>query len=1163
MSALPAHPEAAAPAADPIPTPASRWTAAVASAAAVVFSACVPASIAGEQLAWGVVLLALLGLTLQRRPGLARSPVDGPLVLHAATVILSLVFTSVRGYSAIEAFDFWRLLAVVAVTSAFVRDRAAARRGLVALLGVTGAVSVYAIVQRFTGVDLLRHGTAVVLPRSGVTPGRYRVSGLFNAYSTLSMVWVTTLAFFAAAAVELVRGGWRRTLVAAAAAPALVALAFTEVRAAWIGLLAGLAAAALARSRRAFALAVAWGAVVLTVLVLAMPAVRAKAATTFHLDYSHNRDRVFMWAHSLEMAGDAPATGVGNGHYVAATGWYFDRWDAAFPMRTHAHNTVIHWWATTGALGLAAFLWLFVAFFMATVPAYRRARAAGDRLGAALGFGAIAAVAGILATGVGQTPWFDGEVFYGLVFAFAAGLAVVAWTREAPLPRPTLAGVAGVAVPAGLGILVGFTQGRWDPSLGAGGFFTGAGSSIRVGALFALAGAGFFVGIFPSLRRRLRADGFTWSLLLAAVTALGAWILVARVLAPAAGVPQAAGPWIPASALTILAVALAFRVLFLSPFGWPGIAGVALVAVAAGAMTHGIEAPPVHLLPWKQSGPVVVGHDDRVPVSALSPQDPRRIAAAAVVSYGAPLSGRRCWATVLGGRSVLTTDRCGSVLLGRVTVGKGTVRCLRAVDRVPGADLAAVRCRAAGPGRDLVDLAGASRAIATRPPKAGQLLWRVTREQVTTCRVRRVDGPVILDDCDGSGPPGAPLVDPASGQVVAVDLGRAKDGRENRAALAARLLAGRDRDHDGIPDGVDDCLRYDPSQLDSDRDGVGDACEPLLGAGRDGDGLVAYAANGATGRFRVRDLVSGPRLGPAAPPFPLENLHLAGLGGGRLGGLRWAGIGAGDLGPSARYALVNAWDGDLFLLDAAGRPGPRFDFGAGSHFVGLAVGRFQGAHRPEAVALARNLDHRVIVMAARGRVLKSVGYLVDPHRRSVPDPRGGRPRRRRPRRAADRPGRQRGAAHDCRLHPETWPPPAPPPLPGPRGRRRHLPGAGRGRRPHGGRGPRRRRSRSPGPGTGRQRGRGPGPQDGGGAPPRGRPVAHLRRRRVPGRLPEARPGRRPAEGHRAAVGPGAPRVVAAVTGRRNSPRIPSAPAAATARAGPRPPRATRSSTRSR
>ncbi len=60
------------------------------------------------------------------------------------------------------------------------------------------------------------------------------------------------------------------------------------------------------------------------------------------------------------------------------------------------------------------------------------------------------------------------------------------------------------------------------------------------------------------------------------------------------------------------------------------------------------------------------------------------------------------------------------------------------------------------------------------------------------------------------------------------------------ALIAASCPAGSDTDSDGIVDGDDNCASVDsPNQIDSDNDGIGDACDD----DDDGDSVANTADN--------------------------------------------------------------------------------------------------------------------------------------------------------------------------------------------------------------------------------------------------------------------------------------------------------------------------------
>lgn len=918
----------------PTPSPLARWGDALVALGALAFGAFVPLGIAGIQIAFGV---AFAGLLLRRAgggTGLRGTPYDGPVVLHVLVALASIALTTVAGDPGPEPWNVWRLVAIPILVTAFA-ERRVARRAAWAVVAAAFVMGPYAVLQSFTGADWLRPGHPIRYA-ANLVAGRYRPTGTLNAYPSFAFVTVVALGFAFALGLEQVRGRGRRLLLAGAALPALAGLAFTQVRAAWAGLLAGLVVAAWLRSRRLVLGVVGASLALGLVLGAVSPAVRAKARTTFDLGYNHNSERVFMWVRAMEAAHAAPALGIGHGTWTPATRRIYDRTDAAFGgPRCHAHNNFLQMWATTGPMGLVAFVWLFVAFFALAIPAYRAARRREDRLAAALALGGVVAATAFLVYSVPQDPWFDGEPFYALVLGLTLAAAAGRWTGtwRPRLPRP--AEVLGVAVPALLGVLVGGSQAFWTPPPGRlTGFVSGPGGAVRLGVLVAVAVMAAFVALSPGLRRALRRDRFAWSLVLAAAVVAAGHALVSLLLAPRTadglrlGLPDHLSLAVPLSALTAILAALVARAAALAPVGWPAAVATATLAVGAGGVVRAAWAPAI-LTPLSRSGPQVAGADDRRPVDPDRPSPVVRIDA---------LGAAPCRAVVLGPRAVLTTTRCAGIGRATVRAGDATLSCFEIADRAMNG-LATLRCRLAADGRDLADLVGAPARLATRPPETDRPLRYLDETSTSACAVGRLDPDhgTLEEDCDGDGPPGGALLQ--DGRVVGLHVDRTRDGH-HLVALTAPLLEGDDQDPgggDGVPDGVDDCLWWNPSQADTDRDGLGDACAPLSRPAPLGDGAVVTT----TRQGRVERLV----LGGAAPAVELlEDPFLRRYGAPLTTGRFRPGRGR-------EIAVAAVGSGDLLLLDATGAAAARADYALRTRWTHLAAGDLDGGGRELLVAV--------------------------------------------------------------------------------------------------------------------------------------------------------------------------------------------------------------------
>jgi len=137
------------------------------------------------------------------------------------------------------------------------------------------------------------------------------------------------------------------------------------------------------------------------------------------------------------MARDHLLTGVGPGQVRHVYPSYAAP-EVPNKYRGHLHSTPIQILVERGIVGLAAWLWLFGAFFVRAAAVARRA--AGDIEAASVVSGAIASTAGFLVAGLAEHNFGDTEVL--LVATFVMALVFVV---ERALGDPALAPDGGFA----------------------------------------------------------------------------------------------------------------------------------------------------------------------------------------------------------------------------------------------------------------------------------------------------------------------------------------------------------------------------------------------------------------------------------------------------------------------------------------------------------------------------------------------------------------------------------------------------------------------------------------------------------------------------------------------------------------------------------------------
>jgi O-antigen ligase len=278
-------------------------------------------------------------------------------------------------------------------------------------------VSVYAVLQTLvctTTVDvpaLVAWALKLKFPacrQPSIEP--FRAKGFFSIYMTLGGSLVVALALLLAAVVL----GRERLRPALESGFALVALALTYVRNAWVGLAAVLAVLVLL-SRRWALLALAGAAVI---LALAVPSpMRSKIVSMFDAASPSVSERFYFWQAGGRMMRDAPLLGLGPGAVKIEYPNYKNP-AARRPGTSHLHSNIVQIAAERGVLGLVAWCGIWLGFLVRATRIYvgLPAGRADER---ALVAGSLAAVVGFLVAGLFEYSFGDSEVI-GLVWVVAA-----------------------------------------------------------------------------------------------------------------------------------------------------------------------------------------------------------------------------------------------------------------------------------------------------------------------------------------------------------------------------------------------------------------------------------------------------------------------------------------------------------------------------------------------------------------------------------------------------------------------------------------------------------------------------------------------------------------------------------------------------------------------
>lgn len=198
------------------------------------------------------------------------------------------------------------------------------------------------------------------------------------------------------------------------------ALYFTYSRTAWLVLIVAPCFLAFLRKPK-------WGVVLLSTFVVAMVALwfSSHAVRQRFLDAPGWLGRYHVWASSWEMVKDRPWLGVGFGKSGQYTDHYAERFlGGAANFSSHAHNNILDAWATTGTLGMLAYLFWFGLLGYFAWRLYCRAPLQKRWLPAAL----LGSWLAFQTNGLTQVNFYDGKSQHSLMFWAALVLAL--WWRE-------------------------------------------------------------------------------------------------------------------------------------------------------------------------------------------------------------------------------------------------------------------------------------------------------------------------------------------------------------------------------------------------------------------------------------------------------------------------------------------------------------------------------------------------------------------------------------------------------------------------------------------------------------------------------------------------------------------------------------------------------------
>ena len=356
-----------------------------------------------------LALLTVLWLWRLRDPEVRR---DQPwslgifIALFGAATLLSALASDVPGRSLLAARGTLTAFAFF-VTADTLRGTDRVERFL-GLLGICAALlGAMGLVQVMTCPT----STPTTWPLAWFYARCERARGPFSIYMTLggilAMLLLVGLPRLLTA--RRTRARWIMWLIT------LGGLGATYVRGAWVGFTAGLGVMLLT-VRRGRAIMLVGLALVVAIALLGPERLSARIRSLADPHDGTARERLYMWKSGLVMWREHPWLGVGPGG-VSRLYRQYAQPEAVRKSTSHVHNSPLQVLVERGVVGLAAWLAMWVAFF---VLVWRLLRSLGEHeRERTIVVGSLAAIAGFLVTGLTEWSFGDAEV------------VLIAWTLAA------------------------------------------------------------------------------------------------------------------------------------------------------------------------------------------------------------------------------------------------------------------------------------------------------------------------------------------------------------------------------------------------------------------------------------------------------------------------------------------------------------------------------------------------------------------------------------------------------------------------------------------------------------------------------------------------------------------------------------------------------------
>ncbi len=315
-------------------------------------------TIVGVEISLFLLLTFILSRYLSTKDINLRQPLFKEIFLIPVFAIIS-IFLSNNGITSWMNFSaFWVFLSYpVLYYSIMNLDFRYIERSLNISIIVSVILSVYAIIQHFTGINLF--GNMVRHSPDGI---RYLSTAHFNKHSTFAFTTTFILSYTMIRILIHQISTREKILLTASSLIMLYAVLFSYVRAPVITAIAGSTLILLIIKKKYILYPAIAIIVILFSLYIFSPSVVSKYIESLSSTSESGWQRLFIYKRSLEMYADNAGTGIGFGNFTYYTYMYFDNLYRDFQVRCHSHNLYLQYLLEMGVIGFVLILYLIFNF---------------------------------------------------------------------------------------------------------------------------------------------------------------------------------------------------------------------------------------------------------------------------------------------------------------------------------------------------------------------------------------------------------------------------------------------------------------------------------------------------------------------------------------------------------------------------------------------------------------------------------------------------------------------------------------------------------------------------------------------------------------------------------------------------------------------------------